>query len=150
MRLSKSQMTWLALGAPVAVLLVAGLIAGISAAVIGHTLVGMLGAAIGGLAGGVTAKRFLANARNDGEVLYGIGAVTAIGVVAIGYIYLFYIDNALRTIGTPERAIEQACIFVEFLAAQYVGTLWAERFLPELKAEGRKQKEESTNEAQDA
>jgi hypothetical protein len=81
----------------------------------------------------VTAKRFLAHPKNDGDVLYGLGAVTAIGVVAIGYIYLFFIDHDLRTIGTPARAIEQACIFVEFVAAQYVGTLWVERILPALK-----------------
>ena len=113
MRLSKSRVTWLVLGAPVAVLLGAGVMTGISAAVIGHTLVGMLGVAIGGIAGGVTAKRFLAHSKSDGEVLYGLGAVTAIGVVAIGYIYLFYIDNDLLTIGTPARAIEQACMTMQ-------------------------------------
>lgn len=142
MQPSKWRMTWIALGAPVVVLIAAGLIAGISAAVIAHTLVGMVGVTIGGLAAGVTAKRFLAHAKGDGEVLYGLGAVTAIGVVAIGYIYLFYIDNDMRTIGTPARAIEQTSIFVEFVLAQYVGTLWAERFLPGMKAAGRKQEEE--------
>lgn len=134
---SKSRMAWIALGAPVAVLFAAGITFGISAAVIAHTLVGMLGVAIGGIAGGVTAKRFLAHAKNDGEVLYGLGAVTAIGVVAIGYIYVFYIDNDMRTIGTPARAIEQASIFVEFVLAQVAGTLWAERLLPGMNKETR-------------
>ena len=142
MKRSKLRRTWLALSAPVVGLVVAGLIARISVAVIAHALLGILGVAVGGLAAGVTAKRFLANAKGDGEVLYGLGAVTTIGVVAIGYIYLFYIDNDMLTIGTPARAIEQVSIFSEFILAQYVGTLWAERFLPALREEAGKQKEE--------
>lgn len=129
MQISKQRVGWIALGVPIVALFVIGWAAGVSVAVIAYTLVGMLGVAIGGVAGGVTAKRFLAHPRGDGEVVYGLGAVTAIGVVAIGYIYLFYLDADMRTIGTPVRAIEQVSIFVEFLTAQYAGTLWAERFL---------------------
>jgi uncharacterized membrane protein YhaH (DUF805 family) len=122
---------WLALVLPVIAMLVVSLVGRIAGYVIGHTLLGMLGAAVGGLASGVTVKRFMAHGKSNGEVLYGLGAVTAIGVVAIGYIYMFYIDNAVQTILTLARNVEQASIFVEFLTAQYAGTLWAQRLFPQ-------------------
>ena len=150
MQLSKPQITWAALGIPVVAMFLIGLTAGVSGWVIGHALVGMVGVVIGGVAGGVTAKRFLAHAKGDGEVIYGLGAVTAIGVVAIGYIYLFYLDADMQTIGSTARAVEQTFIFVEFIAAQYVGTLWAERFLPGLKQEAGSKRQEAGGKKQEA
>ena len=110
------------------------LVGGVAGHVVGRTLVGMLGAAAGGLAAGITTKRFVAHGKNNGEVLFGLGATTAIGVVAIGYLYLFYIDSDMQAIRTLARNVEQTSIFVEFIAAQYAGTLWAQRLFPHLEA----------------
>ncbi|HQE91779.1 MAG TPA: hypothetical protein PLH19_03270 [Anaerolineae bacterium] len=126
----KPRAAWLALGLPCAGLLIVGLLGRIAGSVIVHTLVGMVGTAVGGIAAGVTAQRFIAHGKSSGEVVFGIGATTAIGVVAIGYIYLFYIENAMSTILTLARNVEQTFIFVEFFTAQYAGTLWARRFFP--------------------
>jgi hypothetical protein len=122
--------TWLALTLPIVVMLVVSLIGQVAGRVVGHTLLGMFGAAVGGLAAGVTVKRFVAHGKSDGEIIYGLGATTAIGVVAIGYFYLFYIEKDLRTILTLARNVEQISIFVEFLTAQYAGSLWAQRLFP--------------------
>jgi hypothetical protein len=92
----------------------------------------MLGAAIGGLAAGVTVKRFVAHGKNDGEVIFGLGATTAIGVVAIGYFYLFYLGEDRQGILTLARNVEQISIFVEYLTGQYAGTLWAQRLFPQM------------------
>lgn len=120
----------LALMLPIVVMLGVSLVGKVAGRVIGHTLLGMLGAAVGGLAAGVTVKRFVAHGKSDGEVLFGLGATTAIGVVAIGYFYLFYIEKDMQTILTLARNVEQISIFVEFLTAQYAGTLWAQRLFP--------------------
>lgn len=125
---------WLALVLPIGVMLSVSLVGGVAGHVIGRTLLGMLGAAVGGLAAGITARRFVAHGKNNGEVLFGLGATSAIGVVAIGYFYLFYIDNDMQTIRTLARNVEQTAIFVEFLTAQYAGTLWAQRLFPQLEA----------------
>jgi len=110
------------------------LVGGVTGHIIGRTLLGMLGAAAGGLAAGITVKRFLAHGKNNGEVLFGLAATTAIGVVAIGYLYMFYIDSDMQAIRTLARNVEQTSIFVEFIAAQYAGTLWAMRLFPHLEA----------------
>jgi len=123
---------WLALVVPIIVMLGASLVGRVAGQVIGRTLLGMLGAAIGGLAAGVTVKRFIAHGKGNGEVLFGLGVTTAIGVVALGYFYLFYIDKDMQNIRTLARNIEQVSIFVEFLTAQYAGTLWAQRLFPHL------------------
>ena len=129
---------WLALIVPIVVMIGMSLVGGIAGHVIGRTLVGMLGAAIGGLAAGVTAKRFVARGKSDGEVVFGLLATTAIGVVAIGYFYLFYIEKDMQTILTPARNVEQMSIFVEFLAAQYAGSLWAQRLFPQMEQSDEK------------
>lgn len=121
---------WLALILPIVVMLGVSLVGRVSGHVVVRTLLGMGGAAVGGLAGGITVKRFMAHGKNNGEVLFGLGAATAIGVIAIGYFYLFYIDNAMQAIRTLARNVEQTAIFVEFLTAQYAGTLWAQRLFP--------------------
>ena len=123
---------WLALVLPIVVMLGVNLVGGVAGHIVGRTLIGMLGAAVGGLAAGITVKRFLAHGKGNGEVLFGLGVTTAIGVVAIGYFYLFYIDNDMQTIRTLARNVEQTAIFVEFLTAQYAGTLWATRLFPHL------------------
>ncbi len=130
----QSQRIWLALVLPIVVMLGVSLVEGVAGHVVGHTLLGMFGAAIGGLAAGVTVKRFVAHGKDNGEVLFGLGATTAIGVVAIGYFYLFYIDKDMQNILTPARNVEQISIFVEFLTAQYAGTLLAQYLFPQLPA----------------
>jgi len=132
---------WVALVLPIIVMFGVSLVGGVAGRVIGRTLVGMFGAAIGGLAGGVTVKRFVAHGKGNGEVLFGLGAVTAIGVVAIGYFYLFYIDNNMQTILTLARNVEQVSIFVEFLTAQYAGTLWAQRLFPQLPSSNKEKRD---------
>ncbi|HOT92710.1 MAG TPA: hypothetical protein PLJ78_17245 [Anaerolineae bacterium] len=127
---AKPGTAWLALGTPIVGMLVVGLVSRVDGGVIGRTLLGMLGSAVGGVAAGVTAKRFLADGKTNGEVLFGLGATTAIGVIAVGYLYLFYIENTVQTILTLARNLEQTAIFVEFLTAQYAGTLWAQRWFP--------------------
>jgi hypothetical protein len=134
----KPRAAWLALGLPFVGLFIVGLLSRVACGVIGHTLVGMVGAAVGGIAAGVTAKRFIAHGKTSGEVVFGLGATTAIGVVAIGYIYLFYIESAMQTILTPARNVAQTFIFVEFLAAQYAGTLWAQRLFPNMEQSNEK------------
>ncbi len=130
--LGQRKRLWLALVLPVIVMLSVSLLGRIAGHVVERTLFGMLGAAVGGLAVGVTVKRFVAHGKGNGEVLFGLGATTAIGVVAIGYFYLFYIDKDMQNIRTLARNVEQAFIFVEFLTAQYAGTLWAQRLFPQL------------------
>ncbi|MBN2393373.1 MAG: hypothetical protein JXR84_21760 [Anaerolineae bacterium] len=123
---------WLALVLPVIAMLGVSLVGRVTGYIVVHALLGMLGAAVGGLAAGVTVKRFVAHGKTDGEVVFGLGATTAIGVVAIGYFYLFYIEKDMRSILTLARNVEQISIFVEFLAAQYAGSLWAQRLFPHL------------------
>lgn len=132
--LSQRQRIWLALGLPVVVMLGVSLVGGVAGHVVTRTLLGMIGAAVGGLAAGVTVKRFMAHGKNNTEALFGLGATTAIGVIAIGYLYLFYIDSDMQAIRTLARNVEQTFIFVEFIAAQYAGTLWAQRLFPHLEA----------------
>ena len=129
---SQRRRIWSALVLPVIVMLGVSLIGRVPGHVVGRTLLGMVGAAIGGLTAGVTVKRFVAHGKGNGAVLFGLGATTAIGVVAIGYFYLFYIDNAMPGIRTLARNVEQTSIFVEFLTAQYAGTLWAQRLFSHL------------------
>ncbi len=120
----KSRTAWPALGLPIVGMLIVGLVSRVDGGIIGRACLGMLGSAVGGITAGITAKRFLADGRTNGEMLFGLAATTAIGIVAIGYLYLFYIENDMHTILTPARNLEQTAIFVEFLAAQYVGTRW--------------------------
>ena len=127
---SQRRRAWLALTLPIVAMLGVSLVGQVAGHVVGHTLLGMLGAAVGGLAAGVTVKRFVAHGKSDGEIIFGLLATTAIGVVAIGYIYLFYIEKDMRSILTLPRNVEQISIFVEFLTAQYAGTLWAQRLFP--------------------
>ena len=129
---SQRRRAWLALIVPIVVMFGVSLAGRVAGYVVGHTLLGMLGAAIGGLAAGVTVKRFVAHGKNDGEVVFGLGATTAIGVVAIGYFYLFYLGKDRQGILTLARNVEQISIFVEYLTAQYVGTLWAQRLFPQM------------------
>ena len=121
---------WLALIGPFVLMLGVSLVSGVAGHGIGRTLLGMLGAAIGGLAAGITVKRFLAHGKNDLEMFFGVGATTAIGVIAIGYLYMFTIDTAQSNAPTLARNVEQTFVFVEFLTAQYTGTLWAHRVFP--------------------
>lgn len=130
MALARRRRAELALLLPIVAMLGIGLAGRVAGHIIGRTLVGMLGAAVGGLVAGVTVKRFVGHGKNDGEVVFGLGATTAIGVVAIGYLYLFYIDRDMENILTLARNVEQVSIFVEFLAAQYAGTVWAQRLFP--------------------
>ena len=129
---SQRQRAWLALIVPIVIMLGVSLVGRVAGYVVGHTLLGMLGAAIGGLAAGVTVKRFVAHGKNDGEVVFGLGATTAIGVVAIGYFYLFYLGEDRQGILTLARNVEQISIFVEYLTGQYAGTLWAQRLFPQM------------------
>ena len=129
---SQRRRAWLALIVPIVIMLGVSLVGRVAGYVVGHTLLGMLGAAIGGLAAGVTVKRFVAHGKNDGEVVFGLGATTAIGVVAIGYFYLFYLGEDRQGILTLARNVEQISIFVEYLTGQYAGTLWAQRFFPQM------------------
>jgi hypothetical protein len=130
--LTPRRRAWLALALPVAIMLAVSLVGRVPGYVVGRTLVGMLGAAVGGLVAGVTVKRFVGHGKNDREVIFGLIATTAIGVVAIGYLYLFYIDKDMAKILTLARNVEQTAIFVEFLTAQYAGTLWAQRLFPRM------------------
>lgn len=129
---SQRRRAWLALLVPIVAMLGVSLVGQVAGRVVGRTLLGMFGAAIAGLAAGVTVKRFVAHGKSDGEVIFGLGATTATGVVAIGYFYLFYIEKNMRTILTLARNVEQMSIFVEFLTAQYAGTLWAQRLFPQM------------------
>jgi len=129
---SQRRRAWLALIVPIVVMFGVSLVGRVAGYVVGHTLLGMFGAAIGGLAAGVTVKRFVAHGKNDGEVVFGLGATTAIGVVAIGYFYLFYLGEDRQGILTLARNVEQISIFVEYLTGQYAGTLWAQRLFPQM------------------
>jgi hypothetical protein len=135
---SQRRRAWLALLLPIVTMFSVGLAGQVAGHVVGHTLLGMFGAAVGGLAAGVTVKRFVAHGKSDGEVVFGLGTTTAIGVVAIGYFYLFYIDKDMQSILTLARNVEQISIFVEYLTGQYAGTLWAQRLFPHLEQSDEK------------
>jgi hypothetical protein len=114
-----------ALAAPVILLLVLAPLVGVPLPAVVHTLVGMVGVTVGGVALGVTAWRYLGHSRAIGEALFGFGACSAIGLVAIGYVYLVYLDVTMASIGDPSRAVKQTLIFVMFLCAAYAGAVWA-------------------------
>lgn len=126
----------LLLGGPLGVTGLLAFAGWIPAHTIISTALGVFGVSIGGLAVGVTARRYLAWSRHEGETLFGLGAVTATGVVAMGYIYLFHLPNPIATVTDPARVVEQTAIFVTFLGAQVVGILWAERIFPEQQRRG--------------
>ena len=89
----------------------------------GSTLAGCGIAAAGGAVTGAVAERFLHRGRNGAEHLFGLAATTALGVLIVGYLYLFHIRGPMSTIGALSRGISQILIFVEFLTAQVAGIL---------------------------
>ncbi len=87
-----------------------------------RTLAATFGAAVGGIMLGITSKRFLASKPDTPSLIFGLGAASAIGVLALGFIYIFYMRYAMSSIGTPSRTVSQTAIFVTFLLAAYAGT----------------------------
>lgn len=98
-----------------------GITGWISWQVIRLTLLGMLVAAVGGVLVGIAAQRFLANSKSTRETLLGMVVTTGIGVLTIGYLYIFYIKGPMKSIGTLDRTVEQTLIFLEFLIAHISG-----------------------------
>lgn len=113
------------LGGPPLFVLLLALLGWIQPGVVVSTYIGMLGAIIGGVTLGITAKRFLAHSRDWRELLFGILASIAIGVIAIGYIYLVHLKNPFQSMSSLPRIVEQSSIFITFLLAQLVGAQWS-------------------------
>ncbi len=105
----------------VVLLLCTGIIGWINWSVIRWTLIGMLVAAVGGIAIGLTAHRYLAHNKNNREAFLGMVATTGIGVLSIGYLYIIHIKGPMKSIGTLNRTVEQTFIFLEFLIAHISG-----------------------------
>jgi hypothetical protein len=105
----------------VILLLCTGLTGWIHWSLILSTLLGMLIAAVGGIAIGITAQRFLGHSRNNLETFVGLAATVGIGVLTIGYLYIIHIKNPMGSIGTLPRTVEQTVIFLEFLLSQISG-----------------------------
>ena len=116
---------------PIAILGVIGLFGLVSWQVVTSTLAGMAVAIVGGVILGMVAKRFLALGKGNTEILFGLAATTAIGVLTIGYIYLFHFKEPFQSIGTLSRTVEQTLIFVEFLVAEYAGAAWFDHLWPQ-------------------
>jgi hypothetical protein len=111
-------------------LLVGGLFGWINWFLIQSTLLGMLVAAAGGIIIGFFANRYLGNSRNNREIILGMTTTVGLGVLTIGYLYIFYIKGPMSSIGTLERTVKQIFIFLEFLIAHLSGFRLGKRFLP--------------------
>ena len=101
--------------------------------VIVSTFTGMLIAAIGGIAVGIFAYRYLGRGNGNTETLFGLAITVGIGVITIGYIYFIHIKGSMKSIGTLDRTLNQSLIFIEFLFAQISGIRigkWLFRNLP--------------------
>ncbi|MBN2002762.1 MAG: hypothetical protein JXA21_05345 [Anaerolineae bacterium] len=83
------------------------------------TFLGCVGAAIGGITIGVTARRYLAGP--EPNLVFGLGTTSAIGTVALGFVYIFLMHYHASMIGTFSRTFSQSLIFGNFLVAQVVG-----------------------------
>lgn len=83
------------------------------------TFLGSVGAIIGGVVSGVTARRYLAGP--SPRLVFGLGTTSAIGTVTLGFIYIFLMQYSISSIGTFARTFSQSLIFGDFLIAQYVG-----------------------------
>jgi hypothetical protein len=105
----------------VILLLLAGGIKLLGWSVIWSTVTGMLIAAAGGIVNGITAHHYLATNRGTRDTFLGMAFVVGIGVLTIGYLYIFHIKGPMNSIGTFSRTIEQSFIFLEFLFAQISG-----------------------------
>lgn len=88
-----------------------------------ETLVGIAITALGGIITGAISERLLGRGRNSSEQAVGLFAVTTLGVITIGILYLLQIRGPMSSIGTPERAVNQIVAFAEFLTAQAAGIL---------------------------
>ncbi len=95
-----------------------------------HTLSGLAIAAIGGLLAGMVAERLMHRGNSGAAQAIGLVMTTGIGVVTIGYLYLFHIRGPMATIGTLNRTVEQGLIFVHFLTAQAAGAILSFHLLP--------------------
>jgi hypothetical protein len=105
----------------VIMLLLAGVIKLLGWAVIWSTVTGMLIAAAGGIVNGLTAHHYLASSRSTRDTFLGMALTVGIGVLTIGYLYIFHIQGPMKSIGTFSRTIKQFFIFLEFLLAQISG-----------------------------
>lgn len=115
---------------PVALLLLTRLLGGIGADVIRHTFAGLPVIVIGGLLAGIAAERLLHRSSGTISTLLGLALVGGLGVLTIGYIYLFRIQGPMSTITTVPRAAEQLALFLAFLLAEGAGILLAPIVLP--------------------
>lgn len=95
------------------------------------TLTGMVIAAAGGLAIGITALRYLARSKGSREIILGLIITSGIGVLTIGYLYIVHIQESKLAIGTFTRAVNQSFIFGEFLIAQLSGIKLAKTLFPD-------------------
>jgi len=107
---------------PMILVIATGIFGWVSWRTVWLTVTSAIGAVIGGVAAGITAKRFLADTDNSPGIVFGVGAVSAIGTVTLGFIYIFYMKYPIASIGSLSRTVSQSAIFVDFLIAQYVGT----------------------------
>ncbi|MDF1513813.1 MAG: hypothetical protein P1S60_08395 [Anaerolineae bacterium] len=129
-RHSRNGLTLYIHGILVLILLAAGFIGIVRWHIIGSTLIGMVMAAAGGTAIGCCALRLLGHHRHIRDILTGLILTTGIGTLTIGYLYIFYIKGPVSSIGTPDRAVKQVFIFVEFLVAQASGIAVAKSIFP--------------------
>ena len=106
-------------------LLVVRLLGGIDAQTLGHTLTGLPVALAGGLLAGAAAEVLLHRSTATLRTLLGMALTAGIGVLTIGYLYLFHIRGPMSSIGALPRAVEQLTLFVAFLLAQGAGMLGA-------------------------
>ena len=113
----------------VVVLLLTGIFGWIDWSLIRSTLIGMLLAAVGGIAIGMIANRYLGNSHNNGEILIGMTVTVGLGVLTIGYLYIVYIKGPMESIGTLNRTVQQTLIFIEFLIAHISGIRLGKRYL---------------------
>ena len=102
-------------------LLLVGIAGWIDWLLIRSTIVGILIAAVGGIAIGVVAHRYLGNSRNNRDTLFGLIVTVGLGVLTIGYLYIIHIKGPMNSIGTLNRTVKQTFIFLEFLFAHISG-----------------------------
>jgi hypothetical protein len=109
-------------------LLFTGVIGWIDWHIIQSTFIGMLVAAVGGTVLGMVALRYLGESRSNRETLFGLVVTVGLGVLTIGYLYIFYIKGPMKSIGTLNRMVKQTFIFLEFLFAHISGIRLGKRF----------------------
>jgi len=127
----QTAVSWGWLSLPFLIALLGGVLEWANWNVVWGTLAGALAVLIGGLAAGVTVRRYLSDETPTPHIVFGMGAAGVIGTVALGYVYIFFLCYPMASIQTSARVLSQSVVFGTFFLAQYIGVFTLYPFLAE-------------------